>query len=57
MDGGDTYAGALIHQKEGLGFRVDLKDAHAPHIQPVASLGLRNADEYALAGVVLQKES
>src|SRR6266516_5913304 len=33
-----------------LGSHADLHDTHAPHIQPVASLRMRNADEGGIAG-------
>src|SRR6266446_8757219 len=35
--------------EEGLGLHADLKDAHAPHIQPVASLRLCYANEHGIA--------
>src|SRR3989440_3204778 len=35
--------------EEGLCLGTDLKDTHAPHIQPVASLHLRHADERGIA--------
>src|SRR6266567_403831 len=35
---------------EGLSPRVDLQEAHAPHVQPIASPGLRDADERGIAG-------
>src|SRR2546423_2923256 len=35
---------------EGLCLRGDLQDAHAPHVQEVASLHMRNADERSIAG-------
>src|SRR5436305_11327396 len=40
----------LSFWEERLGLYAYLKDAHAPHIEPVASLGLRNADERGIAG-------
>src|SRR6202011_1194550 len=35
---------------EGLCPRADLQDAHAPHIEPVASPGLRYANERGMGG-------
>ncbi len=45
----NSFWETLAFFEEGLCLRADLKDAHAPHIQEVSSLRMRNADERGIA--------
>jgi hypothetical protein len=45
----NSFWETLAFFEEGLCLRADLKDTHAPHIQEVSSLRMRNADERGIA--------